>query len=44
MKMLILRSGRAFDQVRACVPLVRTKSRKYGAVLEEPGCRPGATG
>lgn len=35
MKMLILRSGRTFDQVRACVPLVRTKTRKYGAVLDE---------
>lgn len=35
MKMLILRSGRAFDQVRACVPIVRTKTRKYGSVLDE---------
>lgn len=35
MKMLILRSGRQFDQLRACVPLVRTKTRKYGAVLDE---------
>lgn len=35
MKMLILRSGRRFDQLRACVPIVRTKTRKYGAVLDE---------
>lgn len=35
MKMLILRSGRHFDQLRACVPIVRTKTRKYGQVLDE---------
>lgn len=35
MKMLILRSGRRFDQLRACVPIVRTKTRKYGTVLDE---------
>lgn len=35
MKMLILRSGRTFDKLRACVPIVRTKTRKYGTVLDE---------
>jgi len=35
MKMLILRRGRHFDQLRACVPIVRTKTRKYGQVLDE---------
>jgi hypothetical protein len=35
MKMLILRSGRHFDQLRACVPIVRTKTSKYGQVLDE---------
>lgn len=35
MKMLILRCGRHFDQLRACVPIVRTKTRKYGQVLDE---------
>lgn len=35
MKMLILRTGHARQQQRACVPIVRTKTRKYGAVLDE---------
>lgn len=35
MKMLILRNGRNFEKLRACVPIVRTKTRKYGAVLDE---------
>ena len=35
MKMLILRTGRTMAELRACVPIVRTKTRKYGAVLDE---------
>jgi hypothetical protein len=35
MKMLILRAGHARQHQRACVPIVRTKTRKYGAVLDE---------
>ena len=35
MKMLILRTGHARRTLRACVPIVRTKTRKYGAVLDE---------
>jgi len=35
MKMLILRAGHARHHQRACVPIVRTKTRKYGAVLDE---------
>lgn len=35
MKMLILRTGHPRHNQRACVPIVRTKTRKYGAVLDE---------
>jgi hypothetical protein len=44
MKMLILRSGRHFDQLRACIPIVRTKTRKYGQVLDEHWLPTNATG
>lgn len=35
MKMLILRKGRPAGDARAVVPIVRTKNRKYGLVLDE---------